>query len=71
MSFTSILIAYGFIGFSSFSITPFWLIYSVEVAYPLKETTVVGIVKGIGAGISNIIGFTLYYFIKKYHEETI
>ena len=68
--FTSISIAYGFIGFSSFTITPFWLIYSVEVAYPLKETTVVGLVKGIASGISSAIAYTLYHFLLEYHEES-
>ena len=66
MELSSISILYGFIGFWAYTVTPFWLIYSVEIAYPLKETTVVGIVRGTAGFISNSIAYALYYFIKKH-----
>ena len=69
MNLTCVSMLYGFIGFTSFSITPFWYIYSVEIAYPLKETTVVGIVKGISAALSGSIAYILYYFILKHNDE--
>ena len=71
MNLTSISILYGFMGFWAYTVSPFWLIYSVEIAYPLKETTVVGIVRGTAGFISNSIAYALYYFIKKHKGETI
>ena len=66
---TYISILYFFIGFSTYTVTPFWLIYSVEVAYPLKETTVVGIVKGATGFISNSIAYGLYFYILNHGNE--
>ena len=69
MDKTSISILYGYIGFSNYPINPFWYVYSVEVAYPLKETTVVGVVRAIAVVLSNSIAYTCLYFLTRYPND--
>ena len=71
MDYTSVCILNGFMGFSNNPIVPFWYIYSVEVAYPLKETTVVGLVRALAVLIAISSGYLCNYFVRNDTEELI
>ena len=64
-SITGVCIMNIFYGFSKYLILTIWYIYWLEIAYPLKETTVLGFIALPSIILGHGIGFISTYFISK------
>ena len=53
--YTSLSILYGFLGFMQYPLITICYIYSSEVAYPLKETTVLGFIRCLSVVIGYLV----------------